>query len=116
MEKEVILKSFGTGQITLPKKWRSQFRSPYFRARVSKQALVISPVDEDNILGVEETNEKIDEPGYTKIIEAKKLGYPNGIPAQIFLKALRESIEEDKKYGQNKKIPQKNRQTGKKKN
>lgn len=103
-QKEVILKSFGTGQITLPKPWRTQFRSPYFRAIMQKKSLVISPVDDGNPLGLPEVNEKIHEPGYTTIIDPKKVGYPNGIPAEIFLKALRASIERDKKkkkYGSN---------------
>lgn len=116
MEKQVILKSFGTGQITLPKAWRSQFTLPYFHAQIQKRSILISPVSDDNILGVEEVDEQIVEPGYTSIINAKKLGYPRGIPVQVFLKALHESIEEDEKYGQNKKTSKKSQVKNKKKN
>lgn len=45
------LKMFNTGQITLPKKWRSRFPTNRFVAEESENALVIRPLfapDEKN--------------------------------------------------------------------
>jgi len=40
------LKSFNTGQVTLPKKWRDKQETKHFIARETQQWLLISPVKE----------------------------------------------------------------------
>lgn len=40
------LKSFNTGQITLPKKWREQFKTKNFIATETEKGLLISPLQE----------------------------------------------------------------------
>ncbi len=42
------LKMFNTGQITLPKKWRSRFPTDRFVAEESENALVIRPLFSPN--------------------------------------------------------------------
>jgi hypothetical protein len=41
------LKSFGTGQITLPKAWRDKFKTENFIAQETSQGLLIKPLVED---------------------------------------------------------------------
>lgn len=98
------LTQFGTGQVTLPKWYRDQHKTRHYMSIQRGQALVITPLSDDNILGMEEVDEKIHEPGYTSILDAKKLGYPRGIPAELILQALRElrkeEDEQDKKTSQ----------------
>jgi len=43
-----ILKMFGTGQITLPKSWRKQFKTDRFLARSDGKRLVIEPLGLDD--------------------------------------------------------------------
>ena len=38
------LKSFNTGQITLPKKWREQFETQHFIATETENGLLIQPL------------------------------------------------------------------------
>jgi len=40
------LKSFNTGQVTLPKKWRDKQSTKHFIARETREWLLISPVKE----------------------------------------------------------------------
>src|SRR3989338_10749287 len=98
MEKEAILKVFGTGQVTLPKQWRGQLKTPYVRAKMTERSVLITPLNDDNYLGVPEVDEHIVEPGYTSILNARALGYPRGIPAETLLRALKKIT---KKNGQN---------------
>lgn len=105
IQKQVILKTFGTGQITLPKEWRDEYKINYVRADIKGKNINLSPLDPTNPLGVEEVDEQIDEPGYTTIFDARKFGYPRGIPADLLLKALDSVIDKKgKSYGQNRKI------------
>lgn len=101
MKKEAILKVFGTGQVTLPKQWRGQLKTPYVRAKMTDRAVLITPLNDENYLGVPEVSEALHEPGFTTIIDAKKLGYKRGIPINAFIKALdtviAESHEQDRK-------------------
>jgi len=50
------LKSFNTGQVTLPKKWREQFSTKNFVATETKKGLLIKPL-EDNETVYYENNE-----------------------------------------------------------
>ena len=38
------LKSFNSGQVTLPKKWRDQFDTSLFIAEETKEGLLIKPI------------------------------------------------------------------------
>ncbi len=40
-----ILKMFGTGQVTLPKAWRKQFKTHQFVAHTLGKKLIIEPLD-----------------------------------------------------------------------
>ncbi|MDD3263015.1 MAG: AbrB/MazE/SpoVT family DNA-binding domain-containing protein [Candidatus Absconditabacteria bacterium] len=42
------LKSFNTGQITLPKKWRDKFKTSIFTAEERNGGLFIKPIVEDS--------------------------------------------------------------------
>lgn len=42
------LKSFNTGQITLPKKWRDRFKTSIFIAEEKNGGLFIKPIIKDN--------------------------------------------------------------------
>lgn len=50
------LSMFNTGQITLPKKWRSQFKSNKYVARVQGKKLIIEPLEENLPEGLEDEN------------------------------------------------------------
>ena len=105
MPKQQPLAQFGTGQVTLPKWFRDRHKTKYYMSAERGRSLIITPLSSDNILGVEEVDEDINEPGWTSVLDAKKLGYPRGIPAELVLRALRELRE--KEDGQNKKAYQK---------
>jgi len=48
-----ILKMFGTGQITLPKAWRRQFKTSQFIAHTEGKSLIIEPLElEDSTRGL----------------------------------------------------------------
>lgn len=42
-----MLKMFNSGQVTLPKKWRTQYKTKHFTAKVKGHSLVIEPVRKD---------------------------------------------------------------------
>ncbi|PTT75195.1 MULTISPECIES: AbrB/MazE/SpoVT family DNA-binding domain-containing protein [unclassified Chryseobacterium] len=42
--KSYTLKSFNSGQVTLPKKWRDQFDTDLFIAEETKEGLLIKPI------------------------------------------------------------------------
>ena len=44
-----ILKEFGRGQITLPKKWRERFNTSVYVAKETSQGLLIVPFTDDAI-------------------------------------------------------------------
>ncbi len=44
-----ILKEFGRGQVTLPKKWRERFGTNVYIAKETSQGLLIVPFTEDSI-------------------------------------------------------------------
>lgn len=61
------LKTFGKGQVTLPKKWRDKVNAEYFIAEETPQGLLLKPL-------VEATYYEIDEENYG-------LHFPQGINA-----------------------------------
>jgi hypothetical protein len=50
------LKSFGTGQVTLPKAWREKFKTDHFIAQETSQGLLIKPLVEDGFYYEEDEN------------------------------------------------------------
>lgn len=64
---------FNTGQVTLPKKWRSKFNTTYFFAKETKDGLLIQPLLDDQEV-VEYENEK--ESGVI---------FPKGIDPQVLI-------------------------------
>ncbi|MBU1017991.1 hypothetical protein KKA33_03100 [Patescibacteria group bacterium] len=44
-----ILKEFGRGQVTLPKKWRERFNTNIYIAKDTSQGLLIVPLEDDSI-------------------------------------------------------------------
>lgn len=50
------LKMFNTGQMTLPKKWRSKFETSHFVAKETKDGLLIMPLIDEDFVAYE--NEK----------------------------------------------------------
>jgi len=44
------LKSFNTGQITLPKKWRNKFDTKNFIATETEEWLLIKPIDNNEVV------------------------------------------------------------------
>jgi bifunctional DNA-binding transcriptional regulator/antitoxin component of YhaV-PrlF toxin-antitoxin module len=44
-----ILKEFGRGQVTLPKKWRDKFNTKVYIAKETSQGLLITPFTDDSI-------------------------------------------------------------------
>ena len=44
-----ILKEFGRGQITLPKKWRDRFDTKVFIAKETSQGLLIIPFHDETV-------------------------------------------------------------------
>lgn len=49
------LKSFNTGQITLPKKWRDKYATKNFLAKETKEGLLIQPIQDDGVVYYEDT-------------------------------------------------------------
>ena len=44
-----ILKEFGRGQVTLPKKWRDRFSTKVYIAKETSQGLLIVPFQDDSV-------------------------------------------------------------------
>jgi len=54
--KYTILKQFGSGQITIPKKWRGDAKEAFWRARQKGREIVLEPVDEEAIFDATRDN------------------------------------------------------------
>lgn len=76
--KKVILKSFGTGQITLPKMWRDKFKTNYFVASIDKEKITIKPFKEEE--------EEV-------FFDAAEFNKGKGVDIQDFYKALKKSLK-----------------------
>ncbi|MFC1798024.1 AbrB/MazE/SpoVT family DNA-binding domain-containing protein [Patescibacteria group bacterium] len=44
------LKTFNTGQITLPKKWRDKFETKNFMATETEEGLLIKPIEDNEVV------------------------------------------------------------------
>ena len=98
MPKQQPLTQFGTGQVTLPKWYRDRHKTKYYMSVERGRSLLITPLANDNPLGVEEVDEEIVEPGWTSVLNAKELGYKRGIPIDDVLSALRNLRKEDERH------------------
>lgn len=79
MENVGMLKLFGKGQITLPKKWRDKVKTRYFIAEDTPQGLLIKPL-------IESTYYEIDEDNFG-------LHFPTGIEAGKLAQHLKKANE-----------------------
>lgn len=71
------LKTFGKGQVTLPKAWREKVGAEFFVAEETPQGLLIKPI-------VESTYYEIDEENFG-------LHFPQGISASKLAKELKKA-------------------------
>lgn len=79
--KTYTLKMFNTGQITLPKAWRSQFDTENFIAEQTSKGLLIKPIMPDEDIVYYENDE-----GYGVF-------FPKGIDPQVIIDKMKEIDE-----------------------
>ena len=71
-----ILKVCDTGQITLPKKWRSKFKTDRFKAVMNGNKIILEPVEE-----------------YETFFDADEFNDGRGVEIGVFIRALEKSLE-----------------------
>lgn len=71
-----VLKLFGTGQVTLPKKWRTRFKTKYYTAVVEGNRLILSPLEEEKVF-----------------FDAQDFNDGEGVDLSTFYKALKKSLQ-----------------------
>jgi bifunctional DNA-binding transcriptional regulator/antitoxin component of YhaV-PrlF toxin-antitoxin module len=74
-----IIKSFGSGQITIPKAWRERIKAPAYRAFIKGKTITLSPIKEEDDYGVK----------YYENKEGFGLRFSKGIPTGELLKRLK---------------------------
>jgi bifunctional DNA-binding transcriptional regulator/antitoxin component of YhaV-PrlF toxin-antitoxin module len=52
-----IIKTFGSGQITIPKKWRDDIKTSAYRARKRGNEIILSPFEEEVVFDATRDNE-----------------------------------------------------------
>lgn len=72
-----ILKVFGTGQVTLPKKWRNKFRTKHFKALMDGKKIILEPIEE-----------------YKTFFDADEFNNGDGVEIGAFIKALKKSLKD----------------------
>lgn len=82
-----MVKATSKGQITLPAAWRKSVETNHFLVKERKGVLEISPVNMDDL----------DEKNWTTIFDAERDNNGKGVPADVFLAALKKARA--KKYG-----------------
>ena len=71
-----VLKVFGTGQVTLPKRWRDRFNLCFLKATLDGNKIVMTPiVDEEGVM-----------------FDAERDNDGKGVDIKTFAKALRASL------------------------
>ena len=83
------LKSFGTGQVTLPKEWRKKYDTDLYLARETKNGLFIKPITYDD-----------SDFEMVEYDDGESFGwhFPNGIPAGVLADKLKQAkLKESKK-------------------
>lgn len=73
---KVVLKSFGTGQVTLPKEWREKFDTKYFIADIGDKQIIIKPLNKEEVF-----------------FDADEYNDGKGVEIQEFYKALKKSLK-----------------------
>ncbi len=73
---DTVLKTFGTGQVTLPKKWRMQFKTNHYKAIIKGQNLTLSPIENEIV-----------------VFDADEFNNGEGVDLKDFYKALQESLK-----------------------
>ncbi len=75
---QYTLNMFNTGQVTLPKGWRSKFNTKHFLAEETKEGLLLKPIlkKEDVVFYENETS--------------VGLFFPNGIDPQVLIDKIKE--------------------------
>lgn len=76
MATTTVLKLFGTGQITLPAKWRKKFKTKHFKAVIEDDKITISPLEEEIV-----------------IFDADEFNDGKGVELEVFYQALKKSLE-----------------------
>lgn len=74
--KSTILKIFGTGQVTIPKKWREKFDTLHFKASMEGGKIVLEPIDDHLIF-----------------FDADDFNDGKGVEINDFKKALKDSLK-----------------------
>ena len=75
--KSTILKQFGSGQITIPKKWRGDAKERFWRARQRGDEIILSPIEDEEI-----------------IFDAERDNDGKLVPVKDFLKTLNSVIQD----------------------
>ena len=73
--KSTVLKVFGTGQVTLPKKWRSRFKTQYYTAVMDGNRLILAPLQDENVF-----------------FDSEAFNQGEGVDIGVFYKALKKSL------------------------
>jgi bifunctional DNA-binding transcriptional regulator/antitoxin component of YhaV-PrlF toxin-antitoxin module len=71
-----VLKLFGTGQVTLPKKWRTRFKTKYYTAVMEGDRLILAPLEEEKVF-----------------FDANEFNQGQGVDIGVFYKALKKSLK-----------------------
>lgn len=74
--KSTILKVFGTGQVTIPKKWREKFDTLHFKASMEGGKIILEPIDD-----------------YLTFFDSDDFNEGKGVEIDEFKKALQESLK-----------------------
>ena len=100
MPEFTTVKMFGTGQVTIPKKMREDVKTKEFIVFRKMGNIILKPI--------KLVDDNTDEKGWTTILDLSKEG---GIDMKAFRDMLRKDVakKQKAKYGQNKKISQKNK-------
>ena len=77
---KTVLKSFGTGQVTLPKAWREKFDTKYFVAVIQDDQITLKPLIDDA-------------EGEEVFFDSKEFDDGKGVAIQDFHKALKKSLK-----------------------
>lgn len=77
-----ILSMFNTGQVTLPKKWRSQFNTTKFVATEKDGTLILEPLKKI-YPGLEDENVEVYDDG-------NGVRFKNGVKASVLLEHMRD--------------------------
>lgn len=93
MQDFVMAKMFGTGQVTIPKKYRPE-GSVNFTVRKKGKEIIFKPLEPLEIEGIEEIDLADDGEGWETLLDLRKEG---GIEINKFSKMLKKQIAKESK-------------------